>query len=212
MATGIRISDISRTYNFQPRTILDVGAQIGDFSRECIELWPDTPIFMIEATKECEPHLKEIGHPYKICVLSDLEGKTVDFYKTTSADTNTGNSLYKENTIHYEGEKLVVEQRRTESLNNLFEAEAQFDLIKLDTQGSELDIMRGGLNIIKRAVMIIMEMSHIEYNQGAPSVSESDEFMDKIGFVRGIQIGQSTNDRGEVFQEDFVYINKKYIK
>ena len=42
MATGIRILDISKTYNFQPRTILDIGAQIGDFSRECIELWPET--------------------------------------------------------------------------------------------------------------------------------------------------------------------------
>ena len=71
---------------------------------------------------------------------------------------------------------------------------------------------RGGLDIVKRSIMVIMEMSHIEYNQGAPSFIEADKFMEEIGFKRGIQIGYSTNNKGEVFQEDFVYINKKYIK
>ena len=212
MATGIRISDIANAYGFQPRTVLDIGAQIGDFSKECKALWPEISIFMIEATRECEPYLKEVGQPYKIAVLSDVKDKSVEFYKTTSAKTNTGNSLYKENTIHYEGEKLIIENRKTETLDQLFGSDAQFDLIKLDTQGSELDIMRGGLDIVKRSIMIIMEMSHIEYNQGAPTFHEADKFMEEIGFKRGIQIGYSTNDRGEVFQEDFVYVNKKYIK
>lgn len=210
MATGLNIREIGTRFGLNPRSILDVGAQIGDFSRECNSLWPDAKVIMLEATRECESYLKETGNDYKICVLSEETGKSVDFYKTTSADTNTGNSLYRENTIHYEGDKLVVEKRTTETLSDIL-GDAQFDLIKLDTQGSELDIMRGGLDIIKRAVIVIMEMSYIEYNIGAPTFQEADAFMEELGFRKDIAIGASINS-GHVFQEDFVYINKKYIK
>jgi FkbM family methyltransferase len=211
MATGLDLKQIGIRYGIEPRTILDVGAQIGDFSKECIEHWPSVKIIMLEATKECESHLKPIGQPYKICVLGEESGKTVDFYKTKSADTNTGNSIYKENTIHYEGDKLVVEKRELETLTELLGDEAYFDLIKLDTQGSELDIMRGGINIIKRTPIIIIEMSYVEYNIGAPSFQDVNTFMEKMDFRKDIAIGQSVNN-GKVFQEDFVYVNKRYIK
>ena len=211
MATGLDLKQIRSRYGIEPRTILDIGAQIGDFSKECIEEWPDVKIIMLEATKDCESHLKAIGQPYKICVLGEESGRVVDFYKTTSAETNTGNSIYKENTIHYEGDKLVVEKRELETLVELLGEEAYFDMIKLDTQGSELDIMRGGVNIIKRTPIIIMEMSYIEYNIGAPSFQEVNTFMEKMDFQKDIVVGQSSSN-GKVFQEDFVYINKRYIK
>ena len=35
--------------------------------------------------------------------------------------------------------------------NDLFEKESEFDLIKIDTQGSELDIITGGINLCKKA-------------------------------------------------------------
>ena len=59
MATGLDLLKLKNELGFEPRTILDVGAQIGDFYRESKEVWPDSQIMMIEATKECEPHLKK---------------------------------------------------------------------------------------------------------------------------------------------------------
>ena len=55
MATGLNLLKLKHELGFVPRTILDIGAQIGDFYGECKQTWPDSQIMMVEATKECEP-------------------------------------------------------------------------------------------------------------------------------------------------------------
>ena len=39
------------------------------------------------------------------------------------------------------------------------------DLVKLDTQGSEIDIMNGGSRMINNTSVVIIEVSHVEYNE-----------------------------------------------
>ena len=88
----------------------------------------------------------------------------------------------------------------------------------MDTQGSEVDIMRGGTKLIDKAVMVILEMSYVDYNIGAPKAREVDEYMKEIGYQRGLKVGQSNHYFKDLnmkdyrpIQEDFVYINTKYI-
>ena len=107
MATGLNLLKLKHEHGFEPRTILDIGAQVGDFYRECKGIWPDSQIMMIEATKECEPYLKDTGGNYLIAVLSDKK-KTIPFYKTKLAETNTGNSVYKELTAGYSDHNLII--------------------------------------------------------------------------------------------------------
>ena len=215
MATGLNLLKLKHELGFVPRTILDIGAQIGDFYRECKQTWPDSQIMMIEATKECEPYLKETGGNYLIAVLSDTK-KVVPFYKTKLADTNTGNSVYKELTSAYSDDNLIVEQRNTYTLDELYDGyTATFDLVKLDTQGSEIDILNGGSRLIKNTSVVIVEVSHVEYNEKAPLVDEVVEYMDSIGFVYNMEIGISySNDfktSDGVIQRDYVFLNKEFV-
>ena len=212
MATGLNLLKLKQELGFVPRTILDVGAQIGDFYKECKQVWPDSQIMMVEATKECEPYLKETGGNYLIAVLSDTK-KVVPFYKTKLADTNTGNSVYKELTSAYSDENLIVEQRHTYTLDELYDGyTATFDLIKLDTQGSEIDILNGGSRLVKNTTAIIIEVSHVEYNENAPLVDEVKEYMEKIGFVYQMEIGQTySNEFNGLIQRDLVFLNKEFV-
>ena len=189
-----------------------MGAQIGDFYRESKEVWPDSQIMMIEATQECEPYLKETGGNYLIAVLSDSK-KTIPFYKTKLAETNTGNSVYKELTSAYSDENLIVEERNTYTLDELYDGyTATFDLIKLDTQGSEIDIMNGGSRLIKNTSVIIVEVSHVEYNEKAPLVDEVREYMESVGFIYNMEIGQTySNEFNGLIQRDLVFVNKELI-
>jgi len=50
------------------------------------------------------------------------------------------------------------------------------DFIKLDTQGSELDILKGATKIVGKTPLIFTEMPIIEYNKGAPKFSEYMDF------------------------------------
>ena len=55
-------------------------------------------------------------------------------------------------------------------------------LLKLDVQGSELDILRGGTKALEAAEIVVLEMSIIPINRGAPDFKEVYAFMDSHGF------------------------------
>ena len=89
---------------------------------------------------------------------------------------------------------------------------ATFDLVKLDTQGSEIDILNGGSHMIKNTTAIIVEVSHVEYNENAPLVDEVKEYMESIGFVYNMEIGQTySNEFNGLIQRDLVFVNKEFI-
>ena len=62
-----------------PKSVLDIGANVGEFSHLCKSLWNDIDILMVEGNENCEPDLKLTGYPYTIELLGDEE-KEVDFY------------------------------------------------------------------------------------------------------------------------------------
>ena len=214
MSTGIDILYLKHQLGFTPRTILDIGAQQGDFYRECKMNWEDSKVFMIEATKENEQALKKTGGRYSINVLSDKK-KIVKFYKNKKTPSSTGNSIYRELTPEFEDDKVVVEEVETTTLNDLFDDNSVFDLIKIDTQGSELDILRGGSNVLKNNTAIIIEVSYVNYNSGAPKSEEVFEYMDNIGYKKDILVGETVSpfwkDGDQVIQQDFVYLNRRFI-
>ena len=57
------------------------------------------------------------------------------------------------------------------------------DFIKIDTQGSELDILRGGEKTISNCSLIYLECPIIEYNMGSPNLSEYIEYLNLIDII-----------------------------
>ena len=52
----------------------------------------------------------------------------------------------------------------------------------MDVQGSELDIIKGGLDIIKNTIFLLLELQTQEYNKGAPRIEEVISFLKDINF------------------------------
>lgn len=190
---------------YTPNTILDIGANIGQFHLECKKIFPNSYIFSIEASKECEAHLKSITDDYLITLLAK-DNEIYDFYKLKDIPTNTGNSIYRENTHFYSDENTKIEKLHGTKLDDLFTDDSVFDLIKIDTQGSELDIITGGLNLCKRARGILLEVSYNQYNHDSPLYDDVNNFMNKIGFVETEIIGREQNHGAN--QADILYIRR----
>lgn len=171
---------------FTPISYLDIGVCKGHAIPFILQQLPSlTKVQMIEA---CELHRldlkklsKEYRIPYYIEVLSD-EIKEVNFYLDGKGHESTGpgNSYYLEDTQHYTN--APFEKRITNTLDNMFDDYFVFDLIKMDTQGSELDIIKGGKNLIQRTKGIILEENIYTYNTGAPLHAEIKAYMESIGF------------------------------
>jgi FkbM family methyltransferase len=192
---------------FLPKKILDIGANVGGFSIFCKNLF-NCEILMIEGNENCESDLIATGINYKIELLGDTN-RTVDFYINTNNPKCTGSSYYKEVTHHYKDsikkEKSLV--RLDDITNDIY------DIIKIDTQGSELDIIKGGIRTVKSAKYLIIEVPIKEYNEGSPLLEEILSFIKSIGFDRYHEIEEhfwlshsGEFEYGEVFQKDYVFI------
>ena len=194
---------------FEPKSILDIGANVGQFYNEIKNIFPNSYYYLIEGSESCEVVLKTFNVDYSICLLSDTE-KEVDFYIRKNEPRCTGNSIYRENTSFYDDDQIIVEKKQTKTLSNLLNNQT-FDLIKIDVQGSEIDIINGGLDIIKEAKGILMEVSLMEYNQNAPTKDFVYEYMDNLGFKPVELIGNINHPLTyELIQQDILFLNKKY--
>jgi FkbM family methyltransferase len=204
----MRLEDVDKL-GIHPTAILDIGAHSGQFYGWAKSVWSNCPVFMIEANPLHEHQLRSMTlgmeDEYLIAALGD-EVREVTFYTRSDKPHTEGNSYYKEKN-YWDIPQLVQENIvRLQRLDDLFEDEAVFQLIKIDTQGSELDILKGGENLVSKAFAIILEVAYTEYNVGAPTYEDVVEYMNEIGFEEKMSIGEHY-DGDDIVQKDLVFIN-----
>lgn len=148
---------------FYPKRILDIGANVCETADVMRQFWPASDMLLIEGNRDCEPLFKLKNYNYLIKLLGK-ENDVVSFYKTKWSPICSGNSIYKEKSDVYDGDMLVTETLPIYKLDDI--VVGTYDLIKIDTQGSELDIIRGGINTFNKAKVIICEVALIDVNIG----------------------------------------------
>jgi len=190
-----------KNLNVKFKNVLDIGAYEGHWAKLFTSIYPDANVLMIEANKEKEKTLKEIGN-YRIALLGEKDNETVDYYKCLDG-VPTGNGIYQENTEF----KFTPEKRRTITLPTLLGSEKGFDLIKMDVQGSELNIIKGALPIIKKTKYLLLELQTFQYNKGAPQIEEVVSYLHRLnfGFVDLFDLMYSNN---HLIQVDGLFINR----
>lgn len=213
---GYEIGNSLRLYKlkelgFNPKTILDIGAHTGQFYTWSKNVWPDAFIWMIEANDCHEKDLKKVISNdidrYTIATMGDIE-REVTLYTRKDKPHTQGASYYKE-TNYWDIPKLVMEIPKTlQTLDSMFTDDSTFDLIKMDTQGSELDIIKGGKDLCSRAEYILLEVAVTQYNDNAPLENEVITFMNDFGFSEELTIGEHYHEN-EIIQKDIVFKNSK---
>ena len=178
-----------RACGFHPHAILDVGAYEGWFARLCRTVWPTSYILMVDALPEKEDVLfatcQEIGNAeYKIALLGDTEAENVPFFVARGTSqlgpNQTGSSKYKENTgVPIEELHLPQETLDRLSIDN----GRVFDFLKLDIQGAELEVLAAAPTVLKHAEVVLLEISLLEFNAGAPLIADVLNSMQRWGFI-----------------------------
>lgn len=159
---------------YEPKSILDIGAYHGDWTRFTQKFFPNASFTMIEANDHLQ--LKNVNATLIKELLSSSPGD-LEWWSNGS----TGDSIFLERTHHYDGVKPIVVKATT--LDLLFK-DKKFDFVKIDTQGSEIEILKGGVELIKNASVILLECPFAgNYNKGSPSFSDYIQYMDSIGFT-----------------------------
>jgi FkbM family methyltransferase len=161
-------------------TVYDVGAWRGDWSRVVRgSVLPDSEFVVFEANPAYKHDLENSGFKNFNVVLSNPGREYVDFYN----GTNTGDSYYKETTHVYDNQGTI--RLPCTTIDKLVEEHNLPipNFIKLDTQGSELDILDGAKSIIDKVDLIYTELPFVCYNKGAPGLQDYIEYFKARKFV-----------------------------
>jgi FkbM family methyltransferase len=161
---------------YEPRFVIDGGAYEANWTAELLEIFPHVPVLMIEAQQQKTPILQAICSQHRNvqhhqAILAAEDGKQLLFSEDETAsrgDESTGLTT-----------KLVL----SESLGYIIERDNHpfADFIKLDVQGYELKVLRGGLKCLKRAEFVLLEVSLLDIGN-EPLILEVMQFMDDFGF------------------------------
>ena len=158
-----------KTQGFEPKVIYDIGSCVLHWTKEANQLWPNATFILFDAFSPAEFLYKEHGYDYYIGVLSDEDDKIIKFYQNDYLPG--GNSYYRE--IGCENGKYFPQDQYIEKITKKLDTivkERGFplpDFVKIDVQGAEVDIIKGGVNTLKNASRMIVELQHTEYNEGA---------------------------------------------
>lgn len=193
--------------NIQFDTVLDIGAYRGDFTETIQSVYPQATVLQFEA----DERQKDILRPDAHILLLGNECKEVDFYtiQDTGHGTTTGSSYYKEMTPFYQNPIVIKKQMVTlDSLS--LEGDLGKILVKLDTQGSELDILDGAKEFIGRHKPghMLLECSVKPYNEGAPLIGDVVKYMDGIGYLFNDIVEAKYDNQGDLLQMDVIFRRK----
>lgn len=194
--------NVLKNSGFYPKSILDIGANICQTADIMRKTWPKSKILLIEGDEDCKPYYIVKNYDYLLKLLGKENG-IVNFYKTKKIKSCTGNSIYREDSISYRKDNLIVEIKPIFKLDDC--VNEHFDLIKLDTQGSELDILMGGVKTIKNSKVLIVEVSIINYNVGGCKKNDVINFIVNLGFDF-IEVIEQINNGKEIIQENLLFI------
>lgn len=194
-----------KSFGFQPKKILDIGANKGKWTLEIKKkVFPDSDFTLIEAIdyKELEKlSMKYDNINFKNILLDEKEHEVTWYEKR-----NTGDSLFRENTGYFDDCKELV--KNTSTLDLTFKDSNLFELIKIDCQGAEIPILKGGKNLVQNATVIILEVPFMgEYNIGAPNFYEHIQYMENIGY-RVFDIVELHRVDNILIQIDVIFIKK----
>ena len=164
-----------------PEYILDIGCGHGEWFLKCYNFFPNSKYLLFDGNKNNENNLsflKKKYHniSYKICLLSDTI-KELKFF-----NMGYGSSVYEEKTNFSREIELITSSTLEVELSK-FNFNSSNNIIKLDVQGSEIDILKGLEKKISLFEIIILETSVKEYNKGSPLFIDVVNYMNKTNYT-----------------------------
>jgi FkbM family methyltransferase len=213
--TFVDSNNVSRVYDFvnlvkslgiKLDVIYDIGANDGQWTREIQKKCPfKLTLILFEPNAFHNESLKSTNSRYFNEILSDCV-ETVNFYSLNG----TGDSIFKEISERYDS--VTPLSLKSKMLDDFVREEGLPlpDLIKIDTQGSELNILRGSRGILSSVKFVVLECPILEYNLGAPDINQIIVFMENEGF-KPYSIAEFHKNKKILFQLDIIFVAETLI-
>lgn len=206
---------------------VDVGANIGQTAERLKTAWPQSQLHCIEPLPEqfqilCENN-KRFNNTFEYNFALDSENGEKNFYvnkhqvmlsglyelNENSKDSIAINNPEPSHSNFLDSETITVTCKTLDTWaveNNV----SRIDLLKMDTQGSEPNILSGGTNILKSTKVIVSELIFYDLYKKKNSFYEIEKTLLPLGFEL-FDIGYVSKNpmTGRTDWVDVIYVNTK---
>jgi len=205
-----------RRFGINPLTILDVGANVGQFAIAARKTWPAAYVYSFEPSPEVAARLRsniaKLGRMSVVEIalgefagVADFNINRRDQASSILPQSMRRNEIFPEETI-----SQIIQVK----VCTLDEALASCEvtgpvLLKIDAQGFEDRVLKGALNSLKKIEFVLLEASMNSLYEGELSFVEMLSLMDKMGFefVRPLSWHLAPRT-GEIIEMDILFANR----
>jgi FkbM family methyltransferase len=160
-----------RAKGFRPRVVLDIGAAKGVWSERAAGLFPEATFYLFDPLEESEPSLRALAgrDPRFHYFLMALGRERATLAINVARDPEASSLL-----DFPSQDQAVRRMVPVETVDGLL-ASGRIpspDLVKLDVQGFELEVLKGGSALFDAARVFVVEVSLFEFMPGCPLAHE----------------------------------------
>jgi len=199
-------------------TILDVGANSGQFAIEAFAAGWTGRLVSFEPIRECHGRLSQAAsaNPRWFVAPPMALGSTTTETSINISRNLVSSSLLQLGTACVDTSRDATAYVRTEAvavrrLDDVLEPEwnAPYAL-KLDTQGFELEVLKGATQTLAKTTALMIEISLAPTYEGIPRLGDLVNFVEDAGFrCIALTEGFANYERNEVLQVDGVFVRNE---
>ena len=203
-----------------PNTVLDVGANVGQFSVAASKFFPKAKIHSFEPQPECVGRLsrnvKKLDNikVYPLA-LGEYEGE-IKFYVNSHNHSSSILPLAESHRVAFpeaqESEEITVDLSMLDKVLSGVDIVSPC-LLKLDVQGYEVHALRGGMDTLRKVDFVILESSFKPMYKGESLFMDVVKVMQEFGFQFLRPVGWLTDpNTDEVLQMDALFVRADTVK
>lgn len=205
---------ILNQYNI--KTVFDIGANDGVWSAEIRKLYPDAQIYAFEPIKECFSTLQKKfdgdtkHHAFNVALGNEDSHMFIEhssFHPSSSilSMLPLHKELYPKSAVH---NKEYIEIKKLDTLAPKFMLKKDV-LVKIDVQGYEDNVIKGGEGILSHAKIVIIETAFVPLYENQPLFGDIHNALQKIGFnYKGCANKHYSKKTGEPIYEDSIFVRR----
>jgi FkbM family methyltransferase len=191
-------------------SVIDVGAHHGQFALLASRCFPSAEVWCFEPLQEARTILEAVAGRDKLTIISAAAGEEAgeqELHVSRASDSSSLRPILESLTTAFPG----TEEDRTVRvsvvrLDDVFEQPPQRPLLlKIDSQGSELDILAGGKALLRSVDAIFVECSFVEFYAGQALIGQVIAYLQDRSFVLSGVYSVVRDRAGRCLQADLLF-------
>ena len=203
---------------FKPKKVFDIGAFNGDVSAGISELYRPEFMALVEPKPEMANILRTKVFAPRQMVFECALGKKAGSADFNVLDFPAASSLLEISPGMGElfHQPMGIEKRITVGMRTLDDIFIEsgvdlIDLMKIDVQGYELEVFKGGKAALEHTKMIVSEVMFFEHYMGQPLFEDIYQYLKAAGFRIRTTAGWVYDRKGLALFADAVFMNERFF-